>query len=285
MREPLEPVSTLAAIAALLIAMFFLFRALPWSRPGPWRRIWWLAAMAALLFILAEVAPLLDPEKPVGALDHQLPLFGVILAASAGFITAYFESLRGAERERVLELADPLTGLRNRRALHARVALAMERGEQFAVLWADLTEFHLLNESLGSKAGDELLSVIGGAMTRAARSVDMVARASGDAFALFLFAAKEPAVRLVAERVMAELSITEATLPRECRLSASFGASSSVDGPTAYQVLELAESAAARAGRAGGGHLAYASGAIVVRLKDASRGTRPDEGAVLQESA
>ena len=285
MSEPTEPIAALGAIAALLIAMFFLFRTLPWARPGPWRRIWALAAMSALLFILGEVAAVLDPEQPVGAFSHQLPLFGMILAASAGFIATYFESLRGAERERVLELTDPLTGLHNRHALHARVALALERGEHFAVLWMDLDDFHLLNEALGSKAGDALLSEVGRAVTRVARSLDLVARISGDAFALFLLEAKEPAVRLVAERVMAELSILAATLPRNCRLSASFGTAGSADGRSAYQILEHAESAVARAARAGGGHLAYASGAIVVRLEDASLGTRPRDGAALQQSA
>lgn len=285
MSEPTEPIAALAAIAALLIAMFFLFRTLPWSRPGPWRRIWSLAAMSALLFILAEAAAVLHPEQPVGAFSHQLPLFGMILAASAGFVATYFESLRGTERERILELTDPLTGLRNRHALHARVALALERGERFAVLWMDLDGFHLLNEAIGSKAGDALLGEIGRAVTRVARSIDLVARISGDAFALFLLAAKEPAVRLVAERVMAEMSTLAGTLPRNCRLSASFGAAGSADGRSAYQILEHAESAVARAGRAGGSHLAYASGAIVVRLEAAPLGARPHSGATLQKSA
>ena len=266
MNEPPEPIAALAVIAALLVAMFFLFRSLPWSRPGPWRRIWSLAAMAALLFILGEVAAVLDPAQPVGALTHQLPLFGAILATSAAFVATYLESLRGAERERILELTDPLTGLSNRRALHERIALALERGEQFAVLWADIDDFHVLNDALGSQAGDLVLKEIGRAMKRVGRSADMAARVGGDSFAWFLAAAREPAVRLVAERALAELADVAANLPRHARLGASFGGSGHADGRTAYQILEHAESAMARASRSGNNRLAYAAGAVVVTL-------------------
>lgn len=266
MSEPTEPIAALAAIAALLVAMFFLFRSLPWSRPGPWRRIWALAAMAAMLFIVAEVAAVLDPEQPVGALSHQFPLFGMILAASAGFVATYLESIRGTERERILELTDPLTGLRNRRALHERVARALERGEHFAVLWIDLDDFHVLNDTLGSEAGDAILKDVGGAVGRVGRSIDMAARVGGDSFALFLATANEPVVRLVAERASTALSLVAKGLPRHRTLSASFGGSGHDDGRTAYQIIEHAESAVTRAGLAGGGHLAYASGAIPVRL-------------------
>jgi diguanylate cyclase (GGDEF)-like protein len=276
MSEPTAPIAALAAVAALLAAMFFLFRSLPWSRPGPWRRIWALAGLATLLFILAEVPALLEPEQPVGALGHQTALFGAILAASAGFVATYFESRRGAERERVLAQTDPLTGLRNRRAFHERVALALEGREPFAVLWVDLDAFHLVNDALGSEMGDGVLRRVGQAIAGVGRNADLVARVGGDAFALFLVAAEEPAVRLVAARALSELSVIGASLPRSQSLSASFGAAIRGDGRTAHQILEHAAAAVARAGQAGGGHLAYATEAVVVRLAAAPVGrTRP----------
>ena len=276
MNEPTEPIAALAAIAALLVAMFFLFRSLPWSRPGPWRRIWSLAALAALLFILAEVAAVFDPYQPVGALGHQLPLFGVILAATTSFVATYFESRRGAERERILASADPLTGLRNRRALQERVALALERGEHFTVLWADLDDFQLVNDALGSQVGDAVLKEVGQAMAQVGRSVDLVSRVSGDAFALFLLGAEAPAVRLVAERASSELTTVVAALPWGRHLAASFGAAGHGDGRTAHQILEHAESAAARASDAGGNLLAYAAEAVLVPLEGASASRRPN---------
>jgi diguanylate cyclase (GGDEF)-like protein len=266
MTDATEPIAALGAIAALLVAMFFLFRSLPWSRPGPWRRIWSLAAMAALMFILAEVPALLDPGQPVGASSHQLPLFGVILAASAGFFATYLESRRVAERERILRLTDPLTGLRNRRALQERVAQALEGGERFALLWADLHQFHQVNDALGSEAGDGVLREVGGAMRRVGRGADLAARVGGDSFAWFLAACAEPAVRLVAGRAQSELWAVASSLPRGQRLSASYGAASEADGRTAHQILEYAEAAAARASKAGADHLAYASGAVAVVL-------------------
>jgi diguanylate cyclase (GGDEF)-like protein len=269
MTESTEPIAALAAVAALLATLFFLFRSLPWSRPGPWRRIWALAALGALLFIVAEVPALLDPAQPVGALAHQMALFGAILASLAGFVATYFESRRGAERERALAQTDPLTALRNRGALQARVAQALEGREPFAVLWVDLDAFHLVNDALGSEAGDAVLRRAGQAIGGVGRSVDLAARVGGDAFALFLGSAEAPAVRLVAARVLSELAAIGASLPQAQPLSASFGAALRVDGQTARQILEAAEAAVARASGSGGGHLAYAEEAIVVRLAGA----------------
>ena len=92
----------LAVIVALLVNLFFLFRVVPWSKPGSWRRIWALAAVAALLFIVSEAAIL--PDNSITALDnpHQVPLFRPPLARAAGVFLAYAPGYRAAPRVRIL---------------------------------------------------------------------------------------------------------------------------------------------------------------------------------------
>src|SRR3981081_1660515 len=76
-----EPLVVLAIVDALLVALFFLFRVLPWSRPGPWRLIWLIAGMTAILFIAAELVAL-STQGTALSIEHQIPLFGAIFAVT-----------------------------------------------------------------------------------------------------------------------------------------------------------------------------------------------------------
>src|SRR2546425_7589113 len=95
-----------AAIAPLLMLLFFLFRVLPWTRTGPWRLVLVLVSLASVMFMFGEVALL--AKSGIDGLDptHQLPLFLAVLAAAAASVVAYFEGARSAERARLLALTD-----------------------------------------------------------------------------------------------------------------------------------------------------------------------------------
>src|SRR5574341_1626076 len=96
--ETYNDLLVLAVIVALLVNVFFLFKVVPWSRPGSWRRIWMLAAIASAMFLVSEAAILTDAE--LAALDsaHQVPLFGALLAGATGFFLVYTDAYRAAER-------------------------------------------------------------------------------------------------------------------------------------------------------------------------------------------
>ncbi|HVM30927.1 MAG TPA: EAL domain-containing protein [Candidatus Limnocylindrales bacterium] len=85
-------------------------------------------------------------------------------------------------------LHDPLTGLPNRYQLEQRITtlLAEDRsgGQHVAVLLLDLDHFKILNESVGHPTGDALLRAIGSRMRRALPPAALVARFSGDMFAV-----------------------------------------------------------------------------------------------------
>ena len=102
---------------------------------------------------------------------------------------------------------DPLTGLPNRAVFLKRLGDASLRARRgvdgiFAVLFLDLDDFKLVNDSMGHHVGDEVLVQIARRLETCIRGGDIVARLGGDEFAILLERvtdARETAI--VAERV------------------------------------------------------------------------------------
>jgi len=113
-----------------------------------------------------------------------------------------------------LAFFDALTGLPNRRLLQDRIEQALvssaRNGLRGAVVFIDLDNFKLVNDSCGHEAGDELLKKAGQSLRAAVRLGDTVARQGGDEFVLVLEGLRQDPVQAAAQ---AE-SIAE-----KCRLS------------------------------------------------------------------
>jgi diguanylate cyclase (GGDEF)-like protein/PAS domain S-box-containing protein len=79
---------------------------------------------------------------------------------------------------------DSLTGLLNRRSFSEQVknTLAVVEPGQTAVLFIDIDDFKLINDSLGHSAGDELLVAIADRLRSVTRSTDLLGRFGGDEF-------------------------------------------------------------------------------------------------------
>jgi diguanylate cyclase (GGDEF)-like protein len=86
---------------------------------------------------------------------------------------------------------DALTGLPNRQLLNDRIiqaiAYANRSNHLVAVVFIDLDNFKLINDSLGHTAGDQLLKTIAVKLQAAIRPVDTLARLGGDEFVLILY--------------------------------------------------------------------------------------------------
>ncbi|MGH2910529.1 MAG: putative bifunctional diguanylate cyclase/phosphodiesterase, partial [Solirubrobacteraceae bacterium] len=82
---------------------------------------------------------------------------------------------------------DPLTGLANRSLFAERLDGALSRTvDGTAVLFIDVNDFKMVNDTLGHAAGDELLVAIAGRLSDCVRPTDTLARLGGDEFAILL---------------------------------------------------------------------------------------------------
>ncbi len=85
---------------------------------------------------------------------------------------------------------DPLTGLANRRALEAAtehaIELAVRRRETGALLFLDLVKFKEINDTLGYRAGDQVLVETARRLKAVLRASDTAARVGGDEFVVLL---------------------------------------------------------------------------------------------------
>ena len=114
-------------------------------------------------------------------------------------------------------LHDELTGLPNRALFMDRLRQAMDRSRReperlMAVLFLDLDQFKIVNDSLGHLVGDELLVQIAGSLASALRPADTISRVGGDEFAILLEGGRDvsDAVRVadrIHERLKAPLNL------------------------------------------------------------------------------
>ena len=112
------------------------------------------------------------------------PLSGGTAARLAGAV--HDITRRKDAEEQILRLAyyDPLTGLPNRLLFSEQLAKALAQAERqrrnVAVMFVDLDNFKRVNDTLGHKAGDELLRMASARLGGALRAHDSVARVSGE---------------------------------------------------------------------------------------------------------
>ena len=150
----------------------------------------------------------------------------------ANVLAAAIDRVEAEEEVRHRALHDPLTGLPNRvlftdrleQALEQALAHAHRDGTTVGVLFCDLDQFKLVNDTLGHEAGDELLSEVAPRLAAALRGGDTVARFGGDEFGVLVEGATSVrAVTRAAERIAQALSSPFVVRGREHFVSASVG--------------------------------------------------------------
>ena len=107
-----------------------------------------------------------------------------------GVIFDITERKRAEEQVAFLAYHDKLTGLPNRALFEEMLETAIARAHRHdlgvGVLYLDLDNFKLVNDSLGHHAGDQLLIQLAERLRGCTRETDMVARQGGDEFLLLL---------------------------------------------------------------------------------------------------
>ncbi len=122
---------------------------------------------------------------------------------------------------------DPLTRLSNRSQLDPALALAIDKanaGEHGAVLYLDLDNFKIINDTLGHDAGDKLLLQVAQVLKSLTRRSDVLVRFGGDEFVLILPACEMPKACEIAESIVDRVEeIVYTSGDRTFRVGASVG--------------------------------------------------------------
>jgi len=149
-----------------------------------------------------EAAGRLGDNNYFGADDVRLL---ETLAAHAAFAV---ENSRLVDRLRFDANHDALTGLPNRRRLHAAIeesVAVLAPGEVVAILLFDVVGLRDVNDSLGHAAGDQVLIEVARRLRSLAPSAALVARVGGDEFAVILRTPTSESALTLAEEIRAAM--------------------------------------------------------------------------------
>ena len=140
-----------------------------------------------------------DVEVVATNLINELQIGGVLLNCRDISASKAFE-----DQLRHRAFHDPLTQLPNRALLLDRTEQAIARENRaLGLLFVDIDDFKVVNDTLGHAAGDALLSGVAGRLRGCLRSADTAARLGGDEFALLIVEmAAEHECERVASRVL-----------------------------------------------------------------------------------
>lgn len=151
---------------------------------------------------------------------------------------------------------DPLTGALNRRAFASALSreLATERpnGQVLAVGICDVDRFKQINDTLGHRAGDEVLCGLVHTMERNLRSGDVLGRYGGDEFVVLTEHDEEADAGPLYERLrLAVVETPVATVAGDVTIAVSFGVKIWTSGETEQEFFGAADRALYQAKTAG----------------------------------
>jgi diguanylate cyclase (GGDEF)-like protein len=218
----------------------------PWLACGPWR------GTPGDLRDCVSV-PLFRGSTRVGTLDLRArpgqrwrpAQLGLVRTASGALGAAVgarleLESLRSQPGR------DPVTGLPDFHAFHARLAEEVARsrrhGLPLGAVGLDLDHFGALNSRYGKPVGDAVLAEVALLLKLQVRESDVLARLEGGRFVVILPETESPAALRCAERLLR--SVDEHRFARVGRLSAAAGvASGPRDGIEAVELMSQLDQA------------------------------------------
>jgi diguanylate cyclase (GGDEF)-like protein/PAS domain S-box-containing protein len=196
--------------------------------------------------------------------------------AVANVLGAAIQRRLAEEETQHRALHDPLTELPNRTLFLDRLGHALERAQRsgmtVAVLFMDLDNFKVINDSLGHEVGDRLLCAFAPRLKDALRPADTVARFGGDEFVVLCedIQTEQDVVHL-AERVLASLREPFAIGSHELFTSATIGLAIARNGDDADGLIRDADAAMYRAKANGRGRYELFDQAMRERVSERLR--------------
>jgi diguanylate cyclase (GGDEF)-like protein len=243
----------------------------------------WRAALLPYILVVPAAAVALHD-----LLSGRLPDVGaivigglVVLLVSARQMLTVRENLQlvakltGSESElRQQALHDPLTGLANRRLFRERLeeSLGTLSPEEIAVVFVDLDDFKVVNDTMGHATGDDLLRKVANRLQTCVRGSDIAARLGGDEFAVLLTGGGLVAAQAVAGRLNRAMRQPILCGGQPLFIQASIGIAAGLDGGAgldrSQQLLEQADMAMYAAKDAGKARIRVFEPAMRERLLD-----------------
>lgn len=143
---------------------------------------------------------------------------------------------------------DQLTDLPNRALFYDRIeqgiVFSRRRHSNMSLLFIDLDDFKIINDTLGHNSGDMLLKEIAGRLKDCTRDSDTVARFGGDEFVILLMESEQTGVLQLSHTILKRISEPVMLPSQELTITASIGISMyPKDGDNAMSLLKNADMA------------------------------------------
>jgi diguanylate cyclase (GGDEF)-like protein/PAS domain S-box-containing protein len=178
----------------------------------------------------------------------------------SGVVLVFHDATEARRLQRKIEhqaMHDGLTGLCNRTLFDYRLAELTEQALQgvgkHVLLYIDLDQFKVVNDTVGHMAGDELLKQVATLLQRQVRDADVLARLGGDEFGLLLVGCDAGHGQQMAEKLREQLNEFRFTWGNQrFQIGASFGIAlidQSLSDPNALSLADLACYSAKEQGR------------------------------------
>ncbi|MBF0461230.1 MAG: EAL domain-containing protein [Magnetococcales bacterium] len=179
--------------------------------------------------------PILFGDQLLGVLNLYVPDNYARNREEEAFLTTIsytlanlVEQRRNEERLKHIAGHDVLTGLPNRALFQMRLnehlAMANRSGGEVVLMFLDLDRFKHVNDTMGHKAGDELLKEATRRILSCVRQYDLVARLGGDEFTIILPQLTQiHYVKFIARRILEELAKPFHLGAGEANISGSIG--------------------------------------------------------------
>ena len=183
---------------------------------------------------------------------EESELFGVIILQGE----AALKNLELFEEIKSLAVRDGLTGLYNYRHFWELLAHEVEQSRRYqtslSLLFLDLDNFKVINDTLGHAQGDVVLKTLADYLREALRHADVICRYGGEEFVVLLpKTTVEQAIKL-AERLRRRISEISIPLPEhDLQFTVSIGVAGLLPGMTGEGLVEAADVAMYRAKQAG----------------------------------
>ncbi len=156
------------------------------------------------------------------------PVFVLLLLLSWRLARARIEEKKAGDLLKHQATIDTLTGLPNRPLFLDRLSRAILHSNRlknsFALLFIDLDNFKIVNDTLGHAAGDHLLREVSTRIQQVVRESDTVARLGGDEFTVILNAiSKNDDIARLAQCIIETLAEPFLLSGKEVNIGASIG--------------------------------------------------------------